>query len=73
PALTGSVRLRIPPGSSSGHKYRLAGLGMPRIQGGRGDLYVTLAIRMPKSPTREEKELWERLARASHREERKEG
>ncbi|MGD9897235.1 MAG: DnaJ C-terminal domain-containing protein, partial [Candidatus Methylacidiphilaceae bacterium] len=73
PALTGRVRLRIPPGSSSGQKFRLAGLGMPRKQGGRGDLYVTLAIRMPKSPTREEKELWERLARASHREERKEG
>ncbi|CAB4243082.1 Curved DNA-binding protein [Methylacidimicrobium sp. AP8] len=65
PTLTGKVRLRIPPGSSSGQKFRLAGLGMPREQGGRGDLYVTLTIRMPKASTAEEKELWERLARAS--------
>ncbi|QSR85886.1 J domain-containing protein [Methylacidimicrobium sp. B4] len=66
PALTGGVRLRIPPGSSSGQRFRLAGLGLPRKQGGRGDLYVTLAVRMPKAPTPQERELWEKLARASH-------
>ncbi|WP_018291471.1 DnaJ C-terminal domain-containing protein [Verrucomicrobium sp. 3C] len=61
----GKARLRIPPGSSSGQKLRLAGLGMSQKSGGRGDLYVTLAIRMPKSPTPEERALWEKLARAS--------
>ncbi|VVM07917.1 Curved DNA-binding protein [Methylacidimicrobium cyclopophantes] len=66
PSLTGRVRLRIPPGSSSGQKFRLAGQGLPRKQGSRGDLYVTLAIRMPKAATPQERELWERLARASH-------
>ncbi|VVM06888.1 DnaJ C-terminal domain-containing protein [Methylacidimicrobium tartarophylax] len=65
PALGGKARLRIPPGSSSGQKFRLAGLGMPRKEGGRGDLYVTLTIRMPKSPTPEERALWEKLAQVS--------
>ncbi len=73
PALPGGVRLRIPPGSNSGQKFRLAGLGLPRKQGGRGDLYVTLAIRMPKAPTAEERALWERLARTSPPEARKGG
>ncbi len=65
PTLTGRVRLRIPGGSSSGQRFRLAGLGLLRKEGGRGDLYVTLTIRMPNAPTAEQKELWEKLGRAS--------
>ncbi|MDD4934102.1 MAG: J domain-containing protein [Methylacidiphilaceae bacterium] len=68
PTLGGKARLRIPPGSSSGQRFRLAGLGMPRRGGGRGDLYVTLAIRMMNPSTAEERALWEKIARASHSE-----
>ena len=39
--LKGKVLLRIPPGTQNGHRFRLAGQGMPRLKGeGGGDLYA---------------------------------
>lgn len=64
PTLWGKVKLTVPPGSSSGRKLRLGGMGMPKLRGGeKGDLYVKLKIVAPKSVTKEERELIEQLAR----------
>jgi curved DNA-binding protein len=65
PTLTGTARVKVPPGSSSGRKLRLRGQGMPGPRGGHGDLYAVLKIEVPKKLTDEERELFERLAEVS--------
>ncbi len=48
PTLDGQVMLRIPPGVSSGTKLRVRGKGVPAPGGGeRGDLMVSLQVKMP--------------------------
>jgi len=55
--------LKIPPGTKSGTKLRLPGHGLPAMQGGKkGDLYVRLSIQIPKTLSREQKELLAKLA-----------
>jgi curved DNA-binding protein len=61
PTVTGTARLTVPPGSSSGRKLRLRGEGLPREGGGRGDLYAVVSIKVPKKLTRRERELFEQL------------
>jgi curved DNA-binding protein len=65
PTLEGQVKLRVPPGSQSGQKLRLAGRGLPRPDGGRGDLYAAVRIVLPPTLTDRERELYEQLAAAS--------
>ncbi len=64
PTLSGKVRLRVPPGTQSGQKFRLAGRGMPRLGNSRehGDLYVRILVQVPRSLTPEEQKLFEKLA-----------
>jgi curved DNA-binding protein len=57
PTLTGRARVRVPPGTSSGRRLRLRGEGL----GPNGDLYAEVAIRVPRTLTPEERELFERL------------
>jgi curved DNA-binding protein len=66
PTLTGTARVRVPAGSSSGRKLRLRGEGMPGPRGGHGDLYAELQIVVPKQLDERERELYEQLAAASH-------
>jgi len=61
----GELKVRIPPGSSSGRRVRLSGKGMPNPRGGAGDLYVEVRIVVPKRLRRRERELFEELARVS--------
>jgi curved DNA-binding protein len=65
PTLDGTTRVKVPPGSSTGRKLRLRGQGMPGPRGGHGDLYATVKVEVPKNPTAEERELFERLASVS--------
>jgi curved DNA-binding protein len=65
PTLDGTSRVKVPAGSSTGRKLRLRGEGFPGPRGGRGDLYAVIKIVVPKRPTREERELFERLAQVS--------
>jgi curved DNA-binding protein len=65
PTLDGGRRVKVPPGSSSGRKLRLRGEGFPGPRGGHGDLYAVIKIEVPKHPTTEERELFERLAQVS--------
>lgn len=64
PAPSGTVRLRIPPGTPSGRVFRLRGHGHPAAGGRRGDLYVTVELHVPKRLTARQRELIEELARA---------
>jgi curved DNA-binding protein len=59
------VLLTIPAGSSSGRELRLRGLGRPRRDGRRGDLYVELRIVVPTARDDAQRKLWEELARVS--------
>jgi curved DNA-binding protein len=58
--LRGRRTVKVPPGSSCGRRLRLRGEGMPG-----GDLYAAVQIKVPKRPSGQERELWERLAATS--------
>lgn len=58
PTLDGEERLRVPPGSQPGDVFRLRGKGMPEVRSrARGDLYLTLEVRIPERLTAEQKRL----------------
>lgn len=57
------IELRIPPGIQDGQSFRFPGKGMPTKRG-RGDLVVTVRIKLPQRLTREQKELLEKLKNA---------
>jgi curved DNA-binding protein len=63
--LDGEVKLKVPPGTSSGRRIRLRGKGYPREGGERGDLFAALEIAVPETLTDREKELFEELAKTS--------
>jgi curved DNA-binding protein len=65
PTLEGSVSMKVPPGSKGGQKFRLAGKGLPRPNGGAGDLYAVLNIAVPGTLSEREKKLYEELREAS--------
>jgi curved DNA-binding protein len=65
PTLSSKVRLRIPAGSSTGAKLRLAGKGLPRPHHGSGDLYCLIKIVTPPTLSARERELFEQLREAS--------
>jgi curved DNA-binding protein len=64
PTLDGkTLSLKVPPGTQSHTKMRLKGHGVPRFKkAGRGDLYAIIIVRLPKSLTPEQEELFEKLA-----------
>ena len=61
PTLGGSVELKIPAGSQSGHKLRLKGRGLPGTK--PGNQYVVLKIVIPLAETEEQKEYYENMAK----------
>src|SRR6266403_3560679 len=63
PALQGSARLKIPPGTQGGQRFRLREQGLPSISGKRGDLYVVVQINIPKKLSEREREIWSQLAK----------
>jgi curved DNA-binding protein len=65
PTLDGTAKLRIPPLTQNGQRFRLAGHGLPRPEGGRGDLYAEVSVSLPAHLGTGEKELWERIADAN--------
>ena len=66
PTLSGTVRLKIPPGSQPQQRMRLKGKGLPKRTGGHGDQFVVLGIVIPKSPSPDEQRLYEQLAKLDH-------
>ena len=65
PTLAGSVNLKIPAGTTSGRKLRLAGRGLPMPRGGAGDLFAVAQIVVPTQLSERERELYEALRQAS--------
>src|ERR1051326_1965357 len=63
PTLEGNARLKLPPGTQGGQRFRLRNRGLPGVSGQRGDLYVVVQIALPKKLTEREREIWEQLAR----------
>jgi curved DNA-binding protein len=71
PTLEGEVAMKLPPGSKSGQKLRLAGKGLPKPGGDAGDLYAVISVALPGSLTERERELYEALRDASRFEPRR--
>ena len=66
PTLSGTIKLRIPPGTKNGKQISVRGQGLPTgPTGERGDIYVVVQIQVPVEISDEERELWEKLAKVS--------
>jgi curved DNA-binding protein len=65
PTPAGAVKLKVPAGTSSGQKLRLAGRGLPRPRGGAGDLFAVAQLVVPASLSERERELYGELREAS--------
>jgi len=63
--LDGSTTVKVPAGAAAESLLRLRGLGLPKAEGGRGDLYATVRIQTPTSVSAKERSLWEQLAKTS--------
>jgi DnaJ-class molecular chaperone len=62
--LHGDVDLVIPPGSQSGQVFRIRSRGMPRLAAeGRGDLYVTVRVEIPRGLDARTQELFREIGR----------
>ena len=63
PTVGGRAKIKIAPGTHAGKVLRLAGKGLPDVNGyGRGDELVVVDITIPSKLTSEEKRLVEQLA-----------
>ena len=63
PTAYGDVELTVPAGTQPGQQLRLKGYGIKSLRSDNvGDQYVDIQIEIPKKLTREEKELYEKLA-----------
>ena len=59
----GGVRLRVPPGTQSGQRFRLRDRGFPSRHGQRGDLVVEVRMKLPKVLDERSKELLREFGR----------
>lgn len=63
PTLTGGITMKIPPRTQNEQLMRVAGKGMPHINGsGHGDLYVRVIGRVPQKLSEREEQLFRELA-----------
>jgi curved DNA-binding protein len=64
PTLESSVNLKIPAGTQGGRTFRLRGKGMPDLKDKEktGDILATIHIEIPEKLSKEERELYEKLA-----------
>ena len=62
PTLDGSKLIKVPAGTQSHSRVRLKGFGLPRLQGGgKGDEYVRLIVKLPKTLNDRQKKLAEEM------------
>lgn len=62
PTLKGKVMLRVPPETQNGRVFRLAGQGMPQLNGSaHGDLFAKVKVVLPSGLTERERELFKQL------------
>lgn len=74
PIIDGKTVIRIPPGTQTGRRFRLRGLGAPSLlrPGMRGDQYVEVRIEVPMVSDERSKEILKELARLNPQDPRKE-
>ena len=58
-----TMEIKIPPGSQHGQKLRIREMGMPAKEG-KGDLYLEIKIRIPKSLTAEQQKLIQEIRKS---------
>ena len=64
PTVSGRAKVRIPPGTQSGQRFRLRGRGAPSPLGGEpGDLVISVRIVLPPVIDERSKELMRELGR----------
>ena len=64
PTINGSARVRVPPGTQSGQRFRLRGRGAPSSRSGApGDLLVEVRIMLPRVLDERSKELMREFGR----------
>ena len=57
-----TIKVKIPPMTSSGQKLKLTGLGLDnKSKTKKGDLIITVYIKLPENITEKEKELYQRI------------
>ena len=63
PCIDGTYKIKVEPGTQSGEVVRLRGKGLPTVNGygGTGDLYVKLAVWIPRKLDKEDKAAIEAL------------
>ena len=63
PTLTGRLALTIPAETQNGRRFRLAGQGLPSLNNpeSKGDLFVTIKVKLPTGLSDEEQVLFRRL------------
>jgi molecular chaperone DnaJ len=49
PTVDGAVRIRLPAGATHGQRLRIAGRGVPRPDGSRGDAYLEVHVELPSA------------------------
>jgi len=59
PTLDGSVRLKVPAGTTTGQTFRVREKGVPKTKGKPGDLLVTVEVTVPTKLSRAAKKLLE--------------
>ncbi len=65
PTLDGPKTIKVPAGTQGGMVLRMRGLGVPHLRGsGRGDMLVTVNVRIPTQLTEEQRHLFEQLAQS---------
>jgi molecular chaperone DnaJ len=67
PALEGPARLRVPPGTQTGQRFRVRERGAPSARDGqRGDLVVEVRLVLPKVLDERSKELLREFGRINN-------
>jgi DnaJ-class molecular chaperone len=64
PTLDGRAKLKVPPLTQNGRKFRIPGKGMPQRGGVRGDFYEVIDAQMPTTLTDAQRAAWEAVAKA---------
>ena len=65
PTLHGPAKVKVPAGSQTGRVFRLKDKGIPHLRGsGRGDQMVVLRVMTPESLSKEQRKLFEELAKS---------
>ena len=69
PTLDGSEAVKVPEGTQTGTTLRVRGKGLPEVSGrGRGDLFATVQVQTPRKLNKDQRHLFEQLARVLPRE-----